>query len=149
MIQTCYCVTFFNINVFVLATDHLFSYLYTKVSLSMNIEQAREYCISKPYSEESFPFDDTTLVLKVGGKMFALISLEGDNTMNLKCPTEKISELIALYQGINPGYHMSKNHWITVMLQSDLSDSFIRELIDQSYTLIVNNLPKKVRDQLQ
>lgn len=113
----------------------------------MNIEQIREYCISKKNVTEEFPFDETTLVFKVMGKMFALSGLERQPpAVNLKCNPERAIELREEYDGtILPGYHMSKKHWNTVEI-INLPQEFIMELIDHSYDLVVKSLPKKFRD---
>ncbi len=114
----------------------------------MNIEQIREYCLSKPGAEESLPFDEDTLVFKVGGKMFALLSLENGSAVNLKCQPVKAVELRERYPEIVPGYHMNKKHWNTVIYNGSLPDSLIRALIDHSYELVVAKLPKKLREEL-
>lgn len=120
----------------------------------MNIEQLREYCLSKKEVTEHFPFDETTLVFKVLGKMFALTSLKGweagTQSINLKCDPDYAQELRAEYQSIEPGYHMSKKHWNTIQLhQNQLQPQFILDLIDQSYDLVVKGLPVKLRDFLK
>ncbi|QLE01010.1 MmcQ/YjbR family DNA-binding protein [Galbibacter sp. BG1] len=119
----------------------------------MNIEELYQYCLSKKGVTENFPFDETTLVFKVGGKMFALCGLDrweaGDKSINLKCDPEWATELRESYENIKPGYHMSKKHWNTVTLDPyEISNEFIKELIDHSYQLVFNGLPKKVREQL-
>jgi len=114
----------------------------------MNIEDIREYCLSKKGADESFPFDEDTLVFKVGDKMFALMSLEEGASINLKCEPEKAIELRERYLEIKPGYHMNKKHWNTVLYNGSLSDKMIKELIDHSYSLVVKGLPKKVRDEI-
>lgn len=114
----------------------------------MNIEEFREYCISKPGVTEEFPFDEVTLVFKVMGKMFALTNLEGNWGINLKCDPERAIELRERFEEITPGYHMNKQHWNTVRMDGSLSTSLIRELIDDSYQLIVDKLPKKLKDEL-
>lgn len=119
----------------------------------MQIDQLREYCLAKKGVTEHFPFDDVTLVFKVMGKMFALVGLnhweEGDAKINLKCDPEKSEELRGEYEGINPGWHMNKTHWNTVLLNKDVSDSLAFELIDHSYDLIVKGLTKKLQAELQ
>jgi len=113
----------------------------------VNIEEIREYCLSKAGADESFPFDDKTLVFKVGGKMFALLSLDTAREINLKCDPERAVELRALHPFITPGYHMNKKHWNTVdYIKSP--DSLTRELVDHSYELVVNKLPQKIRKSL-
>lgn len=115
----------------------------------MNIEEIREYCLTKPGVTEHFPFDEVTLVFKVMGKMFALTNLDGETSMNLKCDPEKAIELREQFDDIVPGYHMSKVHWNTVYVGRGLSDVFLKELIDESYRLVVASLPKKTRQLLQ
>jgi predicted DNA-binding protein (MmcQ/YjbR family) len=115
----------------------------------MNLELIREYCISKPYSEESFPFDQQTLVFKVGGKIFALMDVDNPDGLNVKCNPEKALELREKYQGILPGYHMNKKHWNTIQLFSDVPDSTIYECIDDSYQLVLNALPKRIIHEIE
>lgn len=114
----------------------------------MNVEQIRQYCLSKKGTTESFPFDEHTLVFKVMGKMFALIALERlPSQINLKCNPERAIELRESYDGvIIPGYHMSKIHWNTVFVEQ-LPPDFIMELIDHSYGLVVERLPKKIKEE--
>ena len=114
----------------------------------MHIEAFREYCLNKKHVTEEFPFDEQTLVFKVMGKMFALSGLERiPHEINLKCDPERSIELREAYDGlIYPGYHMSKLHWNTIVIESGVPDSLIRELIDHSYDLVVKGLPKKLRE---
>ena len=114
----------------------------------MNIEEFREYCMSSPGVTEEFPFDDTTLVFKVKGKMFALTNLEGDWSLNLKCDPERAIELREEHPAIQPGYHMNKVHWNTVSMDGSLSQNLILEMIDHSYQLVVSKLPLKLRQSL-
>lgn len=117
----------------------------------MDIEIIRAYCLKKPGTDESFPFDDNTLVFKVMGKMFALMSLvRMPLQINLKCDPEYALELREKYPDIIlPGYHMSKKHWNTIILESDLEEKFILSMIDQSYELVVCSLNKKLRVELE
>ena len=114
----------------------------------MHIEQLHDYCIAKKGVEETFPFDNDTLVFKVMGKMFALTSLSKPVSVNLKCDPEKAIELRASYGAIIPGYHMSKVHWNTVNFNEDASDALILELVDHSYQLVVSSLTKKLQQEL-
>ena len=114
----------------------------------MDIEEIRAYCLLKKAVTESFPFDETTLVFKVMGKMFALLPLEKEPSINLKCDPEKAIELRAHYSAVLPGYHMNKRLWNTVMIDGSISDKLIKEWIDDSYQLIVEKLPKKHRKEL-
>lgn len=115
----------------------------------MTLEAAYEYCVSRPGAEETYPFGETVLVLKVGGKMFALMSLdEVPATINLKCDPERAMELRSEYEGITAGYHMNKKHWNTVLLDSDVPGATIRELIDHSHALVLTSLPRAARESL-
>ena len=114
----------------------------------MHIEEYRDYCISKKGVSESFPFDESTLVFKVGGKMFALADADSFEFINLKSDPERAIELRETYNGVKPGYHMSKVHWNSVYTASYVPDQLILELIDQSYDLIVASLTKKLRNEL-
>lgn len=116
----------------------------------MNIEYIREYCLSKQGTSEGFPFDESTLVFKVLDKMFALTSLDRQPTqINLKCDPEYALELRDEYEDITGGYHMSKKHWNTVMVESDLEDQMILSLIDHSYDLVVSSFTKKKTAELK
>ncbi|WP_036151747.1 MmcQ/YjbR family DNA-binding protein [Maribacter forsetii] len=115
----------------------------------MNVEEYRDYCISKKGVTESFPFNETTLVFKVMGKMFALCGL--DNVplrVNLKCDPERALALREEHDGIIEGWHMSKKHWNTVYLDK-ISKDLTKELIDHSYNLVVSKLTKKVKAELE
>ena len=119
----------------------------------MNIEAFRDYCLSKQYVTECFPFDEDTLVFKVAEKMFTATSLKkwesGDRSVNLKCDPERSLELRDQYEGIIPGYHMNKKHWNTVTIEhSDVPEPLIQELIDHSYNLVVSSLTKKKQREL-
>jgi len=115
----------------------------------MNIEELREYCLAKKGVTESFPFDESTLVFKVAGKMFCLTDLVDDFAVALKNDPEKNMELREQYPAIRPGYHMNKQHWNTVQIDGTISDKMLQQLIDESYRIIVNKLPKKFREELQ
>lgn len=114
----------------------------------MNIEQLRDYCLNKPGVTESFPFDETTLVFKVGTKMFALTDLEGAFTVNLKCDPEKALELRDKHDFVQPGYHMSKIHWNTISIDGRVSDKQLNEWIDHSYELVFKSLPRKIQNEI-
>ena len=118
----------------------------------MNIQQLYEFCLSKKGVTEHFPFDEDTLVFKVGGKMFCLTSLkkweEGDYSINLKCNPEYALELRSQYEAVNPGYHMSKVHWNTVDVDKDLPLKEIVKLIEHSYELVFKSLTKKTQNEI-
>ena len=116
----------------------------------MNIEEFRTYCLSKKHVSESFPFDQQTLVFKVGDKMFSLTSLEKHPTsVNLKCDPERAIELRDSHSEITAGYHMSKKHWNTIVIESSLPHQLLKELIDHSYELVVSGMTKKQRTELE
>ena len=118
----------------------------------MNLETYYEYCLAKKGVTEHFPFDEDTLVFKVGGKMFALSSLlqweKGAPSMNLKCDPERAQELRAEYDAIQPGFHMSKIHWNTIAVNQDAPDALLKELIDHSYDLVFKSLTKKIQSEI-
>jgi len=113
---------------------------------AMSFETLRSYLLSKPAAAETFPFDEETLVLKVCGKMFALLNIYGEPLrVNLKCDPDKAEVLRELFPAIIPGYHMNKRHWNTVILDGSISDEEIFSMIDDSYDLVVQGLPKSKR----
>jgi predicted DNA-binding protein (MmcQ/YjbR family) len=114
----------------------------------MHIEAFREYCLQKKGVTESFPFGGDTLVFKVMDKMFALTSLDNYLSINLKCNPEKAVQLREQYSFVLPGYHMNKKHWNTIMLEEGVNNKLLREWIDESYQLVVESLPKKLREAL-
>lgn len=112
----------------------------------MDIESLRAYCLDKKGATESMPFGDKTLVFKVMNKMFALASLDTvPLRINLKCDPDKAVELREAHDQVQPGYHMNKQHWNTVILDGGLPQPFVHELIDHSFDLIIQGLPKKVK----
>lgn len=117
----------------------------------MNIEDLRAFCIAKKGVTEEFPFDETTLVFKVMGKMFALTGLDSDETtINLKCNPEYAIELREEFgDDIYPGWHMNKQHWNTVNYAGGLKDDFVKKLVNHSYELVVSGLTKKLKAELE
>ena len=112
----------------------------------MELEELRAYLLAKPGAEETYPFDPVTLVAKVGGKLFALFSVdEAPLRLNLKCLPEQAEVLRELYPAVRPGYHMNKRHWNTVILDGSLPDEDICGMIDESYRLVVEKLPRARR----
>jgi predicted DNA-binding protein (MmcQ/YjbR family) len=115
----------------------------------MEITQLRSYCGAKEEVTAEYPFGPDTLVFKVAGKMFALVLEESEPLrMNLKCDPEDALALRAQYSAITPGYHMNKIHWNTLILDDSLPQSLVFELIDHSYILVVNKLPKAQRERI-
>ena len=115
----------------------------------MNIEEFHAYCMSKKAVEETFPFDDVTLVFKVMGKVFAITGLDNEVfEVNLKCDPEYAAELREQYEEIRPGFHMNKKHWNTVRFEENLDYKFLCHLIDHSYDMVVKGLKKADKEIL-
>jgi predicted DNA-binding protein (MmcQ/YjbR family) len=109
----------------------------------MNFEEIREYCIAKPAVTEGFPFNDTTLVFKVAGRMFALLDLSEDSRgISLKCDPLLAQELREQYSAVIPAWHFNKKHWNTIIMDGSITDGQLRDWIDHSYQLAVKNLSK-------
>ncbi|PWT95259.1 MAG: MmcQ-like protein [Bacteroidetes bacterium] len=103
----------------------------------MNIEELREYALSKPGASESFPFGENTLVFKVKDKIFLLAGLdEHPLQFNVKCDPDKAIELREQYAAVKPGYHMNKKHWNTVVVDGSVDNRMIKSFIDHSFELV-------------
>ena len=114
------------------------------VNLVVDAEQFREYCLAKPRVAEGTPFGEDTLVFKLAGKMFALLSLEAvPPRVNLKCDPDRALELRDRYEQVLPGYHMNKKHWNTVILDGAIPSQIIVEMIDHSYGLVQAKAKKR------
>ena len=115
----------------------------------MDLHALRTYCLAKPGTTEERPFGPDTLVYKVMGKMFAL---SGDELqpeyVNLKCDPDDAMFFRSQFEGVRPGYHMNKRLWNSVYLASDVPESLIREMIDDSYELVAAGLPRKLKEKL-
>jgi predicted DNA-binding protein (MmcQ/YjbR family) len=112
----------------------------------MNVEGFRDYCLSKPKATEGTPFGPDNIVFKIEGKMFALLALdEVPAAVNLKCDPDLALELRDRYEQVQPGYHMNKKHWNTVVLDGVIPENEISGMIDHSYDLVVASLPKGKR----
>ena len=115
----------------------------------MTSDELRDTCLSFGGSEETFPFGFETSVFKVGGKIFALSQLSGDPLkVSLKCEPALAEELRKLHPAIVAGYHLNKQHWNTVTLDGSLTDEMVRDMVEDSYDLIVSSLPKTRRRAL-
>ena len=113
----------------------------------MDIEVAREYCLSKKGVTECFPFDNVSLVMKVMDKMFALIDLESANKISMKCDPEYAVELRERYSAIEGAYHFNKKYWNQVFLDGDVDDKLIKELINHAYDEVIKKFTKKLRTE--
>ena len=116
----------------------------------MNIVAFREYCLSLPEVEETLPFDDDTLVYKVGGRMFALISISSPDHFAVKCNPDRAILLRDRFSEITPAFHLNKRHWNDVSIVGELSDSFLRAEVRHSYFAVVrqNVKPRARRDEI-
>lgn len=119
----------------------------------MNVKEAIQYCMSKKGAMETYPFDETTLVFKVGNattnKMFGLVyERNGEVGLNLKCDPELNIVLQHQYEGIMGAYHQNKKHWLTVKFGTDVPDDEIYRLVDISYDLVFKSLTKKIRSEI-
>lgn len=116
----------------------------------MSIEEIRNYCLSLPYVEETMPFDETTIVYKVGGKWFAVTDLEQNDKVVVKCDPDLAIELRDRHEEITAAWHFNKRHWNAISLRGDLAASFIREQIYNSYMLVIakNVTPRALRIEI-
>jgi predicted DNA-binding protein (MmcQ/YjbR family) len=109
----------------------------------MDTVEFREYCLTKSDVTEGMPFGETVLVFKVAGKMFALVSLdEVPAIANLKCDPDLALDLRDRYEQVRPGYHMNKKHWNTVEIEGGIPEAELCKMIDHSYDLVVQSLPR-------
>lgn len=109
----------------------------------MNLDKFRDYCLTLKGTSEKFPFDETTLVFYVMNKMFALTDIEVFASVNLKCDPELAVELRERYNAVEPGFHMNKKHWNTVVFDGTVPDKLILEWTKHSYDMVVAGLTKK------
>jgi predicted DNA-binding protein (MmcQ/YjbR family) len=115
----------------------------------MDATELRRWCLAQAGAIEDFPFGPEHSVFKVSGKMFALSALDRTPLeVSVKCEPELAIQLGDSYGAIRPGYHLNKRHWNTITLDGSLSDQLVRELIEDSYDLVANALPKRTREQL-
>ncbi len=115
----------------------------------MNIESFRTYCLKKKFVTESFPFDETTLVMKVKDKIFAITDLNEEFKIALKCDPEKAIELREQYEAVKPGYHLNKKLWNTITIDGTISDNTLIQWIDESYQSVVMRMPKKIQSEFR
>ena len=115
----------------------------------MNPAELHAYCLSLPGAVETFPFGPNTSVFKVAGKMFALSQLGADSLrVSLKCEPELAEQLRVTHPAIRPGYHLNKRHWNTVTIDGSVADEMVLSLVEDSYALVLDGLPKRVRERL-
>ncbi len=114
----------------------------------MNIEEVREYSLSLPHATEDMPFDDTTLVFRVAGKIFAALDLNRPEWVTMKCEPDYAIDLRDAHEEIQPAWHWNKKHWNQVNLEGHLPTNFVCSLIRHSYDEVIRKMPKKLRDTL-
>ncbi|MDF2717394.1 MAG: hypothetical protein K0R28_4319 [Paenibacillus sp.] len=115
----------------------------------MNKKELAAYCLTKKGAREDYPFGPDPLVIKVGSKMFALLSdHDGFDNIALKCDPETAYLLRQQYSAVKPGYHLNKQHWNTVVIDGTVPDDEIRDMIDHSYTIVVRKLTRAEKEQL-
>lgn len=108
----------------------------------MDLEQFRTHCLSKKGTTEEFPFGEDVMVFKVKGKIFALCGIDPFESINLKCDPEKSIQLREEYPAVQPGYHMNKKHWNTILMDRTIPDRLILSWVDHSYDLVGPKSPK-------
>jgi predicted DNA-binding protein (MmcQ/YjbR family) len=115
----------------------------------MDAAGLRDLCLGFAGAVEERPFGPVTTTFKVAGKIFALSALEAEQlSVSLKCEPELAEQLRVSYPAVVPGYHLDKRHWNTVALDGSLSDQLIRDMVEDSYDLVVDGLPKRVQEEL-
>lgn len=118
--------------------------------LEMDLDDLRKRCLGMPGAEEGYPFGPGALVMKVGGKIFAIIADEADPiTVSLKCEPEIVDLLRSSFAAVRPGYHLNKRHWNTVTLDGTIKDEQVSEWIDDSYDLVMQGLPRRVQEEIR
>ena len=122
----------------------------------MNIEDFRAYCLSfkgvhdkMPFGKAACEYDRNLLVFYVANKWFCFVNIDVFDFCNIKCDSEHIEDLQERYEGIKPGYHMNKKHWIGVCFDKDVPDKMIKDLVKRSYDIVVASLSKKEKEALQ
>jgi predicted DNA-binding protein (MmcQ/YjbR family) len=116
----------------------------------MTAAELRDYCLSLPGTDEEFPFGPDTSAFKVAGKIFALSRLpEHPLRVSLKCDPALAEELRKAHTAVIPGYHLNKRHWNTVTIDGSLSDAIITDMVEDSYDLVVSELPRPTRQALR
>lgn len=114
----------------------------------MDIEELFDYCMSIPGAEATTPFDEVTIVIKVMGKMFALIPTDAERfSVTLKCEPAKALSLRETYDCVESAFHMNKTHWNTIFLDGDMPDKEIKELIKHSVDEVIKKLSNKLQKE--
>ncbi len=116
----------------------------------MNEEKLESFLFLKPCTKKEFPFGDDVAVFKVKNKMFALYGFEeGIIRLNLKSDPNDAIAYRDIYECVIPGYHMNKKHWNTIILDGTMEEDILKEMIDESYDLVVSKLTRKEKEELK
>ncbi|MDF2379632.1 MAG: MmcQ/YjbR family DNA-binding protein [Candidatus Gracilibacteria bacterium] len=125
----------------------------------MTLKQYKSYCLKKKGVQETYPFGNQTVVMKVMGKMFTIsnvtaFKMSGEmkpafHHISLKCDPELADDLKRNFKSIIPGWHLNKTHWISLIMDNSLKNKLIKSLIDQAYDIVVNKLPVKKKEELK
>jgi predicted DNA-binding protein (MmcQ/YjbR family) len=122
---------------------------YSKKNIKINLKDYKTSCLNLKNAEETMPFDKSTLVFSIVGKMFSSTNLETFEFFNVKCEPEKASPLSEKYHAVTPSYYMNKKHWNSIKMDGSISDRQIKKWIEDSYNLVVAKLPKKVQKEVE
>jgi predicted DNA-binding protein (MmcQ/YjbR family) len=115
----------------------------------MDARELRAWCLRQPGAREEFPFGPETAVFKVSGKIFAISRLDDASLgVSVKCEPDLAVALRETYPAITPGYHLNKRHWNSIAIDGSLPDQLVRDLVEDSYDLVVSALPRRVREEL-
>lgn len=116
----------------------------------MNRSEALGYLLSQPEAREDYPFGADVTVLKVMDRMFATLAVsDGSARMNLKCDPDEAVALRDIFPAVQPGFHMNKRHWNTVILDGSIPRGELERMIESSYALVVAKLPSQARKALE
>lgn len=116
----------------------------------VELDELKAHCLNKPGATDGYPFGPGALVIKVGGKLFAIIADEEDpHTVSLKADPEEALLARSTYPAVKPGYHLNKRHWNTVTLDGSIHKRQVLEWVDDSYDLVVETLTRAARAELE
>jgi predicted DNA-binding protein (MmcQ/YjbR family) len=115
----------------------------------MDLKEYKNYCKSFMGVTEEYPFDETTLVYKVKGKMFTLTEINTFHIISVKCDPDDAQIIRQMFESVIPGYHLNKEHWNSIKIDGRIPDTLLKEWIKDSYNLVVRSLPKKIQKELK
>jgi predicted DNA-binding protein (MmcQ/YjbR family) len=115
----------------------------------MDLKEFKKYCKSFIGVTEEYPFDETTLVYKIKGKMFTLTDINTFHMISVKCDPDDAQIIRQMFESVIPGYHLNKEHWNSIKIDGRIPDTLLKEWIEDSYNLVVQSLPKKIQKELK